>query len=326
MTPNDVTDDDLIVDNTILSSTAQCHTQAALRHGLGYTTESESAAIMSGQFAHEVLAWWMCGKTPEEAITRLEGYREWTAEHGVGEDDRLAYSNVRRILKRWFQINPREKFPYVVNPADVEVPMVAELGVLADGQRVVMVALLDALVKSKTGGRWTMDHKTTKYVNDWFKDDLDDAAQFTGQLWIAEENGQPLSGVVINALEFRKIPDSNRKCNQHTDSKYVECGIAHVTLERFTATRTPAELVSWAKTALGLARTYAKLKAKVAADPLVVTQLPMQGRFNRACKNCEFREWCSMGRPKGSLRTFTERRWNPLERAKEHAEALGVIR
>lgn len=318
MKVTDVLPADIIVDNTLLTSVAKCDTQAAMRHVLGLTTEGESANLKAGSDIHEAIALWLSGFTVDEAMAHFKTlYRDWAGEHVAG-DDRLSYSNVARILKHWFG-KVGAKWPFVVDPAEVEVPLVAELGEIK-GRRVVMVALLDAIGKLKTGGRWSIDHKTTKSVSDYFRQDQEYSSQFTGQLWIAREAGYELSGVYVNAIELKTIPGSDRKCSQH-GTTYKECGIGHITHDLLPETRPAAEIDAWYQTAVGLVKRFIRLVDKVQTVADVREHAGMQGRFiHGACGNCEFREWCRMGRPKGSAKTFVENPWRPLERAQARVE------
>src|SRR6267142_7069676 len=133
-----VKSDDVIVDNTLLSD-AVCSTKLAMRHVLGLTTESDKKELRAGQAVHEGLAWWLCQQGEEKALERFTlSYKSWAAEH-VPPDDRLAFRPVKRILQHWFKQHPLEKCNFVVKPAEVEMPLTAELGEWR-GYRMVMVA------------------------------------------------------------------------------------------------------------------------------------------------------------------------------------------
>lgn len=340
ITTTDVRDDDVIVDNTILVSTLKCSTQSAMHHVLGLTTQAESADLEAGSAVHEVLAWRLAGQPQEVAMERLHKYRAWVKANPLPEKDaeRLAYSNVRAIVKHWFKQHPLDdtkKWPFVVKPEHVEVPLVGTLGFwtgksvkqgrdYSSGQRVLMVALLDALAKRRTGGRWSVDHKTTKSLNDYFQTDQEDSSQFTGQLWLGEQNGLELGGIFINGIELRVVPSSMKKCYIHK-VPYSECGLAHVSFKLFPITRTPHEIAAWEQTARLGATKYLKLREKVksAED---VKSLPMEGRFVRACSRCAFRDWCRVGRPTGAVRSFVKKEWKPLEHAMEQAAAVAEAR
>lgn len=325
MKPSDVLDEtDLVVDNTILSDMV-CSTRGAMRHVLGLGTKGEAAQLRAGSAIHEALAWWLCGQPVEKALGRFdENYREWAKTNVPGDDQkRLGWKPLKAILRHWFKTHPLEEWQFVVKAEEVEVALVAELGTIK-GEHVVMVALLDAMGKNRRGGRWSIDHKTTAKRFEQFKQEQEDSSQFTGQLWIAKQNGMELSGVFINRIEVREVPGSTRRCSNH-GTTYEECGQQHLDHRLFPITRTPHEIEIWELTARKLVAKYIRLRNTVESVE-DVRGLPMEGRFFRACTYCEFREWCRVGRPLGAVPTFVENRWNPLERAKEQAEAVAEAR
>lgn len=340
MTAADVLPGDVIVDNTILKS-AICSTQVAMHHVLGLSTSEAGKELTAGSAAHEALAWWLCRQPVDKCLERFdEVYKEWSGEN-VPADDRLAWRPLRRILANWFAKHPLEKWQFVVKPEEVEVPMVAELGVIVDDTRVrervqpkgqqagetgslVMVALLDAVGKMRTGGRWSIDHKTTGNTGDWFKDDQETSSQFTGQMWLARKLGIRLSGVYINAVHFKAIPGSDRRCSTH-GTTYKECGLGHLEHTLFPVTRTEAEIDAWEVTARKLAAKFIRIRERVktAED---VRELPMEGRFARMCSRCSFKDWCRQGRPAGAVRSFVKQQWNPLDHAQRHVDSLAGVR
>jgi hypothetical protein len=208
----------------------------------------------------------------------------------------------------------------VVKPSEVEVPMIHPLGEVK-GRRVVMVALLDLIGKMRTGGRWSVDHKTTKQINSWFEDDQEVSSQFTGQLWLAREKGIMLSGVYINALEYPRLPGSDRKCSTHGGVPYSECSLKHAGSRLIPITRTPHEIDAWERTALTQVKKYVRLIETVQTVE-DVRKVDMDGRFTRSCSRCEFRSWCSVGRPAGAAKTFTQDKWEPLVHAQKHVNTM----
>jgi len=315
---------DLVVDNTILSAVATCHTKAAMEHVLGLKTSEEAKELRCGSAVHEALAWWLCKQPVPKALERFDlAYKGWAQEHVPG-DDRLAWRTVRRILTHWFQTHPLDKWPLVVKPEEVEVPIGAVLAEDIRGHRVVMVALLDALAKSRTGGRYSLDHKSTSRTGDYFKRRQDDSSQFSGQLWLARERDIPLSGVYINGVELPNLPGSDRKCARH-GVPYSECGVTHANHVLFPVTRAPAELDAWAGTARKLAAQFIRLQERVQSVE-DIPSIPMQGRFNGGCGFCSLREWCEMGRPKGAVRSMVREKWDPLAHAQRHVDAIADAR
>jgi hypothetical protein len=322
--------DDVVVDNTLLEAAARCDTLVAMRHILHLAPAEEAKELRAGSAVHEVLAAWLSGASTEEALGRLNEYRQWAKEH-VPPDDRLRYQNVKKIVAFWLKRHPLQDWPFLVNPAQVEMPLTAPLGVLREGKlarvqqewelndpkrppMVVMVALLDAVGKHrKSGGLWSVDHKTTSNTGEWFKSRQENSSQFTGQMWIARERDLLLSGVFINGIHLREVPSSNGRCKQH-GTTYAECGNNHPEHVLFPVTRTPHELDAWETTARRLTRRFLVLRGQVRTIE-DARELPMQGRFNGACGFCPFQKWCRSGRLAGAAKTFTEQPWRPLEHA-----------
>lgn len=326
---------DIIVDNTLLSDMG-CSTRGAMRHVLGLTTAEadEAKELKSGSAIHESLAWWLSQQGVEASLRRFtEVYRSWSREHVAPEDPR-AWKNLHRILKFWYAQRPLEQWNFRVEPAEVEVPLAHPLGYISHKKRsvrvqaeneggearVIMVALLDALGKLRTGGRWSIDHKSTGWTGDRFKDRQEDSSQFTGQMWLAKQRGISIAGIYINGLHVKQIPGSSYKCRTHS-VPYAECGHMHLEHMLFPVTRTPHEIEAWERTARMLAQRFIRLKAKVKSVE-DVRELPMEGRFMGMCGYCPFRDWCRIGRPAGAARTFAHRPWNPLDHAQGHVQAL----
>lgn len=333
---------DLIVDNTILTDTRKCQTLTAMRHVLGLATPSEAVELRCGSAVHEGLARYLVTGSAKKALARFDAaYQDWAASHAPkvdrdGKPHRLLWAPVHRILAHWLDAHPLNRWPLIVDPAHVEVPVWGELGVLINGKlkapdteidggpahthpsvegRVLMVALLDAIGKTRAvGGYWSIDHKTTSRIGDWFKQDQEDSSQFTGQLWLARQREiVGLHGVYINALELPRLNSSDRTCRDH-GVPYKKCALAHIGSMLFPITRSSHEIENWESTARSIARTFLKLKTGV-RDVHDVRELPMDGRFTRACGRCTFREWCRIGRPAHGASAFVEQRWNPLDHA-----------
>lgn len=334
---------DIIVDNTILSSVATCGTQAAMRHVLGLTARTDAAELEAGSAVHEALARWLVtGGDAKVALQRFDArYKPWAAQHqGLG--DRLAWSPVHRILKHWLETHDLKRWPWVVQPEHVEVPVWAELGAIRNGKLVTLddhdvhaagaiggtpalvffIALLDAIGKKRTGGGiWSIDHKTGRGLNQWYKERQEDASQFTGQLWAAGQRGLDLAGIFINGLELPELHTSERKCAKHGMS-YKACALAHVGTLVFPVTRSSAEIEAWELTARRLTKTFLRLRATIASVDDVRAKADMRGRFVGACSRCTFRDWCRQGRTVHGAKEFIKQPWNPLD----HAQRRGGVR
>jgi len=53
-------------------------------------------------------------------------------------------------------------------------------------------------------------------------------------------------GAYINAIEFSRLPSSDRRCTVHAVA-YSECGHLHANSDLLIVERTPAEIEEWKK-------------------------------------------------------------------------------
>lgn len=280
------------VDNSLLSAVARCSTEALVRHALGYTSTEERATLRAGTALHEALAVWFKGGTYDAAMAAFDAsYRVW-AEAEVAGDDRLSYANTSRIVAYWLETHPLSALPFVVRPELVEVGVAHPL---TDDGDIVFCGRLDAGV-DYTDSLYIVEHKSTGRVSPlWLRGWRLDS-QPTGYIWLAEQHvAKPVTGVIINALEFSRLPSSDKRCTRHA-VPYEECGHLHATFDMVVVTRTPEQLAEWRKTAIHLAKRYRDLLTRF-GDLAHVHKVRMQGMFNKSCGWCAFFDWCSMGRP-----------------------------
>lgn len=312
----------LYVDNSILSS-VQCSTQLALRYIYGYTSLEEKATLKSGSAGHNAIAAWINSKgDKEKALWQYaEDYKEW-AEANVPPDDRLSYENTDKILDFWFENNLTQmasEFMFI--PQLVEVGFAYPLN-----DEFMMCGRFDAVVKWK-GQLYLWENKFTGYVNDWFKKRLRMSSQLTDYLWAAKhimkkaaleikgdaDVSPNISGVLVNGVEFRKVPSSDRRCSEH-GVKYIECGLyhlAHQLLGPFG--RSPDEIAEWEKTAINLAKRYRDILTNY---PTIesLPKLRTQGKFFNACTFCFSYDFCAAGRPMNSIDSMLAYEpWSPYD-------------
>lgn len=298
-------------DNTVVSAQAKCDRMARIRHGFGLVAKETRAELLAGQAAHTALATFYETSDPQRALVDFdEQYREW-AERYVNPDDRLAWPNVHKIMAHWLRTHPVAMLPYQpVGPEYVEVAVRLQLA-----PQIEMIALVDLL--ATVGGRAyvVVEHKTTGRVNESWIDQWHSAAQLTGYYAAVEERlGVPICGVYVNAIEFSKVPsDPKRKCKEHNNVPYVECGILHPVLRLLGPyTRSPEQVAEWRENFLLLAEQY----QRVAEDTPQLIDIGMtatQGKFTGACRWCEFRKPVCEGplQPELLGRTLVESRWDP---------------
>jgi len=309
------------IDNTILKATTRCHTEAVLRHVHGLTTEEKSAALAAGTAAHEALALWLGGVGRGGALAALNASYAATAERVatlIAADPRsekwlgrFRGENIAAIMERYFETNPVERLPFVAEPELVEIAFEVPLD---EAGEFTFTGRLDAIVRERASGQlYVLDHKTTGQIDvKWgamFRLD----SQMSGYVWAAEQTlGERVAGVYINAIEFSKLPGSDRKCTAH-GVVYAECGPEHAKFELLQFDRAPWQLAAWHQTALNKAREFAGLQTTHAGHRDRLTQADMQGTFHSACKFCQFNEFCAAGRPVHALDTlFVYKPWSPL--------------
>lgn len=328
--------DVLVIDNSTLRDMAQCTRRAVLRAWHGYQAADESLYLASGRAAHEALAVWLLGRSLETTMGVLhEHYYEiGTDSARVAPDDRLSWFNVERIMRAWFEANPKHVWPYDV--VDVEVPFAlplddvcteckhadtdhgpagcTECNCKAFAGTIMFVGRIDARVTLRsTGARYTLEHKTTGAVQaPWLKQFANDA-QNSGYLWAQERlTGELYTGAFVNAVELSWAPsDPVRKCKTH-GVPYAECGALHPKHNLQPYMRTPEEIASWRVDAVRLAERYWTAVEQF-PELAQIGEVPAEGRFHGSCSYCAFREVCIAGaRPELVRAVLRHEPWLPF--------------
>lgn len=306
----------IFVDNSILTTVAQCDTKTVIRYILGLTTREERATFNSGTAGHEAMATYF--RTSGDAIAAnqrfAEVYEDW-ANLNVPPDDRLSFDNTSKIVATWFDNHPIAKLCYIVDPNLIEIGFNFPLD---DAGEYIFVGRIDAIVQDRESGHLRiLDHKFTGQLNGRFARGFRMDTQFSGYIWAARQQlGQPIDGGYVNAIEMSKLPsDPTRKCPKHA-VPYDECGFLHVNDALMLVNRSPKQIDRWKRDALALAKQFGELKAKYTS----VDYLPavrMQGQFiYGACSNCEANEFCFAGKPMNMVDSlFTYSPWLPFSHA-----------
>jgi hypothetical protein len=316
--------DELVVDNSILSATAKCHTYAYVRYALGLNVKGEALALEAGNAIHLGMELWMKGGSAKAATAAMaEQYEEVVERYlQAAELDQLPEKEKRFAPERVVGIfyahlmKLEERFPFKVIKAAIEGPVSAPFPSTLD-KPVRYVARLDAIVRRwESGGKWSFDHKSTRRITDWWQDKQKVSSQWSGQVWLGQQTGvEDLEGVIIHAIELPEPHTSDKKCREH-GVPYTECSIRHATYDYVYVTRSPAELEGWLTSAKALVHDYANLVALAKDEDIgAVTEVSMQGRFNEGCIFCSMKEWCRMGRNTRApvvRATFRHEVWNPL--------------
>lgn len=334
LTPEEAPNGALYVDNSILEAT-QCSTKVFLRYIHGYTSLTEKATLKAGDATHQALAIWFAAKDkPKGAIKALDKYEEVYRDFADAEvpfDDRLSWENTHKILEHWMANHGLEVIKGLeVIPGFVEVGFAYALPV-PEGHvpEFYFCGRFDLLVRWR-GEVYVWDHKTTGAVNDWFKNGLRDGSQLTGYLWAAKKiterysvfNNVRVSGVLVNAIEFRLPPQSNYKCPKH-GLKYEECGLNHLNHQFLGPySKSPEALVEWEKTAIHLAKKYREILVNY-PDISHLPYVRTQGRFYGTCRNCDAIDFCAALRPLEHLDSMMAKSpWSPYEDVVQRSQAM----
>lgn len=349
---SDPTTGRLYLDNTILSSVAECDTRFLMRHGLNWASEAESAPLLSGQAAHETLAHFMrayghmqqrgrpfSAKAGQrligDCLDIFEGHYGAFAREKVPDGDRLSLQNTSDVLKGWLEKHVHHRFPFKVYPDLVEIGFAVPLD--SEGH-FVFCGRLDALVQAPDGQWYVLDHKTTGRMDGVWTAAWRMGSQFSGYHWAAQlHTKMPVAGTYINAIEFSKLPGGQgqaaaprlkkdgtpyktKECAEHATS-YAECRLQHVKHQLTVTTRTPQALEAWRRSAIQLAYKAERLMSDFDTVTKVAQAGMQQGMFTKACVWCDFKDWCGSDRPVQYVRgMFAQREWKPFELVKQQGE------
>ena len=312
----------LYVDNSILATEAVCQTHASLRYGLGYDAPGVRVKMNVGTAIHAGMDVFFAGGSVPDVLAAFE--KAYTAM-GIGQaiaamDEKQqkglqAYTlaNLKVIVGEYCTRNAM--LPFEVDTTTIE----QGFAVLLDREfNIWYTGTPDVgkVVMRGSGSVYTVDTKSTgSYLTAEYKRGYRTASQVTGYLWgLREVTGLPYVGAFINAINIKKIPDSNRRCIDH-GVQYSECGLMHAEMELFPVTRTPQQIEAWRVNAIALARRYrARLeRVRTAAD---LPMVPMEGQFAQGggvCRQCMAADFCALGRPAAFVDSMFERAgvWDP---------------
>ena len=340
--------DILYVDNSTLSATS-CSTEALMRYGHGYTSADERAYLKAGTSGHAAVACWFRGGTKDEALDVFangswcncsddgvtpehfnpecpkcagtgrhnDGYQAW-ADDNVLPDNRLSFLNTSRIVDYWLDKHPLAVFPFKIDPSLVEIGFAFPL---TDEGDIVFCGRIDGLV-TMNGVYYVLENKFPGAIKPDYVRQFQVGSQLSGYQWAAAQHTNlPVVGSLINAVEFSKLPSSDRNCKMHA-VPYIECGHLHAKWELLgPVDRTPEALVEWRKTAINLARRYQDLLRRF---PHVeqIHKARMQGMFFNRCQFCAFFDWCKTGRRQDLIPSLlVHQPWFPFNYSKGLVEA-----
>jgi hypothetical protein len=306
----------IYVDNTLLCSLV-CDTKALVRHGYGYTVETEAPKLMAGKAAHAAVEAILKGGTAEAALAVWErDYAAWARER-QSPDSNLGAQHTTDIMRAYLTDFTAETLPLLVRPEHVEVgfqvPLTAD--VLPDGSpEFVFYGRFDVFGESRhrPGQWWVLDHKFTGRVDSNYMADYGLDSQLSGYVWAARQQlGRQVVGAYVQAVQlFYPLPGSDRKCAKHGVT-YVECRELHLNVACQEYRRTEAALADWHRTAVALARRYKSLLAQYPTLD-AARSAPQQGMFRKSCRYCHFKDWCESGRPEWASSILKYDPWAPF--------------
>ena len=255
--------------------------------------------------------------------------------------NRLDADNVRLILTSWMEKHNLDSFPWMTDPALVEVGVCAPLFEAEEDtcicghaltkhktehtactvcicpcyiERIYHVGKLDLLGTQRADGKslCPVDHKSTGKIDGRFINQFTIDSQMTGYLYDAGYlAGTPVYTCFINAIELSMVPTSTRKCPLHA-VPYEECGpTEHVKFQVIgPIERTPNQIAQWKETAIFLAKRYHRLCGE---SLRTLKEVRQEGTFNGGCGYCEFREFCLTDRNiKQVPLMFHQAVWSPV--------------
>ena len=300
----------IAIDNSVLSATQTCETQAALRYVLGYDSAEDRAPLMAGTAVHAALAAWLkSGGSAADGMRAFEvEYMPWALANVLGTDDRLSFANVHRVMEYWFDVHPLSSWTVAVKPELVEVGFAVPIS-----DEIVFVGRADGIGQDPRGAWLVLEHKTSARLDERWRRTHRLSAQITGYTYAMQQHvNAPVLGALVNGIELSRLPNSSMKCRKHGVA-YHECGQLHARFEAFITQRTPEQHEEWKRTALVLAREFLALKERVKTID-DIHKVRTNGQFIGACSQCPFINWCSLGRPMDARTIdamFTYSPWSP---------------
>jgi hypothetical protein len=277
------------VDNTLLYDVAVCDARAIARHVLKLRGTEEKVAADVGNCYHPALEQHFRGADKASVVGTLEReHRKLFPNQIQPDDDKYTLENCRKIMGRYCDVRPIDRFPFVAIEFEKTVGWP-----LAEG--IIFYAKRDLLVQDKQSGMLApLDHKTTGNITDWWSRKYRMCSQMSGYVWLTQQMTGQLGGeCYVNAIETKRVPDSSKKCPSHK-VPYSECGVEHVKFELFIYSRELQMLEAWKRDAIILAKRFDMLRTAFPS----VEYLPFanrNGAFNDGCTFCEFKKWCSTG-------------------------------
>lgn len=291
----------LIVDNTILSTFATCHTKATIAYHHHLTSPEDSNPLLVGSAAHKALELFFKGASPKDA---MKTFQDLYYPYGnlLAPEESLSWENTCATMETWFAGHTLDSLPFMALPGLIEGAITAPLWPERWGKRVLYLGLVDLLVQDRaTGTLAIVDHKTTsKRLDDTWVGQFKTSAQLSGYIWLSQQSGVherldkalPVSAAYINTIGFTRLPVSDRKCVKHAVPYSICKGMHSITRLDGPFQRTPLQLNQWLRDARRLTKEWAWTREHYPTLDALRT-VPKDGLFLfEACKFCAFTSYC----------------------------------
>jgi hypothetical protein len=289
----------LIISNSMLRSLGTCSTQAWLRTN-GFSTHAESdkdAPMRAGSCAHLAFEKWMRGSHVDDCVkTFLDAYQSFSDKYLLS-NSRYHHENLARILEVFFSANPLSTLPFEVVETEKQIEL--SLGV-ENGVEYVVSDKSDGLGRMRDDGAlYPIEHKTVGWLGADYVRDYDLDSQITTHVEAWRRNGCDVKGVVLQAVQFNKLPDPfqvtkpNKKtgevrsvtCRVPNHGPVSECWTQHVNAQRFVVTRSQEDVDTW------MVNVWAQIRKYRDVLETVLEEVAQEGLFGH-CGKCEYLNFC----------------------------------
>jgi CRISPR/Cas system-associated exonuclease Cas4 (RecB family) len=288
----------LVISNSMLRSLGTCSTQAWLRtNGFSARLESEKdAPARAGRDAHVSFEKWHRGGSPDECVQAfLDLYRPFSDKYLL-DKNRYHHENLARILHVFFATNPLSTLPYEVVETERQIEL--SLGVENEIEFIVSDKS-DGLGRMRDSGDfYPIECKTVSWLGPDYVRDYDLDSQITTHVEAWRRNGVDAKGVILQAINFNKLPDPGavtlvKKTGEYRSSTcrtaghgpVSDCWSQHVNFQRFVVTRSEQDIETWLRNVEKRIKDYQFLLEGT------LKEAPQEGLFGH-CGKCEFLAFC----------------------------------
>lgn len=290
----------LVISNSMLRSLGTCSTQAWLRtNGYSAGTDDNKAA-RAGRDAHASFEKWHRGAHVHDCIQAFLTLYQPFSDMYLLSKDKYHHENLARILEVFFATNSLSTLPYEIIETEKQIEY--SLGV-ENGIEYVVSDKSDALGRMRDGGAiMSVECKTTGFLGPDYIRDYDLDSQITTHVAAARANGIDAKGVILQAINFNKLPDPNAvvylkkkgvltgevrpvTCRTANHGPVSNCWTQHVNFQRFIVTRTQEDINIW------LDNVKERIFKYHSILEMHLEAVPQEGLFGR-CGHCEFAPFC----------------------------------